>query len=188
MKINFWAVGVLFATLTAGSLHAQQSSGDKEIGIGGDVTFTHTSDFTGSANGQFSFGYFLSKRNYVGVEADPSLTFSSTNGTTSTTVSGFFGGTYRRFIGKEKGRIFTFVGGGGGETLSGTYSSGANGSSVTGIGQVFGEVGFKNYVSQKTSIEFAYRFLYEPTTMAGTTSSFASQTSSLIVVSIRHIF
>ena len=170
------------ATLAVPSF-AQQDAGDKEIGIGGQAFFTHSSNFTGQAFAQFSFGYFASKKNYFGFEADPTFSFThsaaqgKTAGSNSVDVGGFVSGSYRRLLGRS-GKLFPFVGGGGGTYMNG----GSSGASAQGL--VFGEVGVKDYISQKTSLECAYRFNYLPSGSGG----FGTQTLSQIVISIRHIF
>ena len=163
---------------------AQQDSGDKEVGIGGQAFFTHSSNFNGQAVAQFSSGYFASKNNYFGFEADPTFTFTHTAAqgknpaSNSTDVGGFLSCSYRRFIGRERGKVFPFIGAGGGGYLTG----GNSGNSAQGL--LFGEIGIKDYISQKTSLEFAYRFNYLPSGSGG----FSTQTLSQFVISIRHIF
>ena len=142
------ALAMAACSLMVGPALAQQNAGDKEVGIGGDAFFTHSSNFTGQAFVQFSLGYFASKRNYFGFEADPTFQFShQSGGGNSVNVGGFMSGTYRRFIGRDTGRIFPFVGVGGGAYLSG----GSSGNS--GQGLLYGEVGLKDYVSQRTSLD-----------------------------------
>ena len=172
----------LIALATPG--FAQQDAGDKEVGIGGQAFFTHSSAFTGQAFAQLSFGYFISRNSYIGFEADPTFTFAhtpaqgKTPASNSTDVGGFLSGSYRRFLGKSTGRIFPFAGGGGGAYLTG--GSGGN----TGQGLLFAEVGVKDYVSQKTSVEASYRFNYLPSGSGG----FSTQSLSQFVISIRHVF
>jgi hypothetical protein len=198
---------VSVVVVSCGSGFAQQEKGDKEVGIGGQLLFTHSSNFTGNADLQASFGYYVSVRNYFGFEADPSLTFShspaqpgfsfntKTGAVTSCTagsagceggsaamnstdVGGFFGANYRRLVGNPKGKVFPFIGGGGGAYVQG----GSSGNSVSGA--LYGEIGLKSYLSQKTSLEFAYKLLYTP--QSGGT--FQTETFSLITISLRHIF
>ncbi len=156
----------------------QQEKGDKEIGIGGQMLFTHTSDFIGNASFQFSLGYFASKTNYFGFEVDPTVTFTHISGKSSTDVGGAVGANYRRFVATSSGKVFPFVGAGGGAYIA---TSGGNTST---LGAVFGEGGLKSYISQKTSLEFAYKLLYLPSGEG----SFREKSISLITISIRHIF
>src|ERR1019366_34056 len=72
---------LLAALVCCGSGFAQQEKGDKEVGVGGQLLFTHTSNFIGNADFQLSFGYYASVRNYFGFEADPNITFEHTPGT-----------------------------------------------------------------------------------------------------------
>lgn len=198
---------LLGVVVSCGVAVAQQEAGDKEVGIGGQLLFTHTSNFTGNASFQGSLGYFATARNYFGFEVDPSLTFTHSPGENgilfntktgtytacaagsagcqggsaamnSTDVSGFFGANYRRLVGNPKGKVFPFVGGGGGAYVAG----GSSGNSVEGA--VYAEVGLKSYISQKTSLEFAYKLLYIP--QSGGT--FQDNSLSLITISLRHIF
>jgi hypothetical protein len=202
---------LLAALVCCGSGFAQQEKGDKEVGVGGQLLFTHTSNFIGNADFQLSFGYYASVRNYFGFEADPNITFehtpgtpavqgvalvngklvpcnagsagcigaeAATSGTNSTNVGGFYGANYRRLVGNPKGRVFPFIGGGGGAYVQ----AGTSGKSV--LGSFFGEAGLKAYVSQKTSLEFAYKLLYYP--QSG--GSFQDNSASLLTISLRHIF
>ncbi len=176
-----FALGLLASGLIAPACLAQQDAGDKELGIGGLVSFNHSSDFQGNAFAQFTGGYFKSKKDYFGVELDPIFSFSHSQGSNSVTVGGFFLGNYRRFLGRGTGKMFPFVGGGGGGQIEGTIGSGAGAS---GNGVWFAEAGLKNYVSQKTSLEFDYKFMY----VTGGGGGFGQSTMSLFTVSIRHIF
>ncbi len=171
------------ALLLAAAANAQPQPGDKEVGIGGLAYFTHTSDFIGSATALFSLGYFQSRKNYFGVELDPSFTFQHVSGgSNSVGLGAFVLGNYRRFLGSgEDRKVFPFVGGGGGGYFNGTIGSGAG---VEKAGLAFAEVGLKSYLSQKTSLEFTYKFLYG--TSGG--NSFLANTLSLASVSLRHIF
>jgi hypothetical protein len=190
------------ALACCGTAFAQMEKGDKEVGIGGQLLFTHTSDFTGNADLQFSLGYYLSVRNYFGFEADPTFTFqheAATSGVTtkgtscgygtagcyggsagsnSTNIGGFFGGNYRRLVGNPKGRVFPFVGGGGGAYVS----AGSDGNSASGA--FYGEGGLKGFFSQKTSIEFAYKLLYTP----HSGGSFQENSLSLVTIALKHVF
>jgi hypothetical protein len=175
--------GLFAAMLLTATAHAQQQPGDKEIGIGGLAYFNHTSDFTGNATVLFSLGYFQSRKNYFGFEVDPSFTFQhASGGGNSVDLGAFMLGNYRRFLGSvEDRRVFPFVGGGGGGYFTGTIGSGG-GVGKSGLG--FAEVGLKSYLSQKTSLEFTYKFLY--VTAGG--DSFLQNTLSLASISLRHIF
>ena len=185
------------SALCALSAFAQQENGDKEVGLGGQFFFQSASGSrTGNASFQFSLGYFASTKNYFGVEADPAVTISTTTcsktqpcfsttgaestsgSTTSTTASGFFGGNYRRMLGGAQGKAFFFLGAGGGVYV---FGGGSN------FGVVFPEAGVKSYISQKTSLEFAYKMLYEVNT-PGSSSSFAGRIENQLAISIRHIF
>jgi hypothetical protein len=173
-----WALATLvFVVLSAMPAMAQQDKGDREVGLGGQAFFTHSTDFTGDMFAQISFGYFASKKTYLGVEADPLFNFSHDSSGSHVSVGGFFSGSVRRFF-RDTGKIYPFVGGGGGGYLQG----GSGGNSAQGL--VFAEVGVKDYLSQKTSLELAYRFNYLPSSSGG----FSEQTLSQLVISIRHIF
>ena len=186
---------LLGALAYCGSAVAQQGKGDKEIGIGGQLYVTSAEGTSsGTASFQFSFGYFASVRNYLGVEVDPALSITSTpdysysvsktgqviqtqsGSTTSTSASGYFGGNYRRMVGPETGKVFFFIGGGGGLYLEPGLH----------LGVVDPEVGFKFYISQKSSLEFAYKLLYELNAGAGL--SFADKIVNQATISVRHIF
>jgi hypothetical protein len=169
------------ALLTIGltNLAAQQEKGDKEIGIGGQFYFnTAQGSRTGNASFQFSFGYFASGKNYVGFEADPTVTITTNGGKTTTSAGGFFGSNYRRMLGHGQGKVFMFLGAGGGVY---TFGSGSN------FGTLFPELGFKSYLSQKTSLECSYKMLYEASGLPkGTT--FADRIQNQVAISVRHIF
>lgn len=168
----------LCAIVYCSTAFAQMEKGDKEIGIGGQVLFTHTSNFTGTADGQFALGYYASVKNYFGFEADPTFTFEHSGGHNSTNIGGFFGGNYRRLIGNPKGKVFPFLGGGGGGYVTG--GSGGNSAAAA----LYGEFGLKSFLSQKTSLEFAYKLLYTPQGGGG----FQGDTVSLMTISLRHVF
>jgi len=174
------AAACVFLAVAAPAFAQQtnQDKGNKEIGVGGQAFFTHNSNFTGQAFAQFSLGYFQSKKNYFGVEADPTFVFSHSAAGNNVDVGGFVSGSYRRFLGSGTGKLYPFAGGGGGGYLNG----GGGGFSAQGL--VFGEVGIKDYVSPKTSLEFAYRFNYLPSGQGG----FSDHTLSQFVISLRHIF
>ncbi len=166
------------ALCCCGTALAQQEKGDKEVGVGGQLFVTHTSsNFTGSATFQLSLGYYTSTRNYIGFEADPQLTFSHVaNAGNDVSVGGFFGGNYRRLVGSPKGKVFPFIGGGGGGYL---FPGGGNQATV------YPEGGIKSYLSQKTSLEFSYKLLVF---VNGKYNGFSDRSLSLATVSIRHIF
>ncbi|HUA63685.1 MAG TPA: hypothetical protein VML19_33365 [Verrucomicrobiae bacterium] len=197
-----FAIAALMALAAFGAF-AQQERGDKEIGIGGQLYFQGSNGTSnGNLSAQFSFGVFASSKNYFGFEADPTLSITgqsctvktpcvsldtknaiqeSTNGNThSTNLGGFFGGNYRHMLGSNQGKIFFFVGAGGGLFVLG------GGGSTLNSGSVFPEFGLKSYISQKTSLEFSYKLLYE---LNGSGSgSFADRINNQVTVSIRHIF
>ncbi len=160
MTTRFAVTLVLLSLATGLTALAQQSAGDKEIGIGGQAFFTHTSDFTGMAVLQGSFGYFPSKKNYFGFEVDPVIVLQRSSGKSSIDFSGFTSASYRRFLGSGEGKLFPFFGGG----CGGFFSGGSSGNSAQGL--AFFEAGLKDYVTQKTSLEFAYRFSYLPASVA----------------------
>ena len=171
-------------SLGAATAVAQQEKGDKEVGIGGQFFFNNTKGSrSGDASFQFSLGYFMSGKNYIGFEVDPTVSISTikaqsgTSSSTTTTAGGFFGSNYRRMLGSGQGKVFFFVGGGGGAYVLG----GSN------FGTVFPEVGLKSYVSQKTSLEFSFKMLYEVNGLPkGTT--FADRLENQFTISVRHVF
>jgi hypothetical protein len=201
---------LMLLAFTAVGLFGQAESGDKEVGLGGQFVFQSAQGTSvGTAAFQASFGYFGTAKNYFGFEADPLITLSHSDATPGETVAGkpctqnasgnasgcyggsaassstdfggFFGANYRRMLGAQKGKVFLFVGGGGG-----LYVLAGSGGS-TSFGTVFPEVGFKTYISQKSSLEFSYKMLVELNGIpAG--SSFSQRIENQVTASIRHIF
>jgi hypothetical protein len=182
-KAVLW-IPLMAAAMCCGTALAQQEKGDKEVGIGGQAFFTHNSNF-GSLAIEGSLGYFVSVRNYVGLEVEPSLVFARLNGVRTTAGEVFIKGTYRRLIGKPTGKVFPFFGGGGGlEELEKQFGSAATAAGFTQNGLLFAEVGFKSYLSQRTSLEFAYTLNFIPADGGG----FRNRTFSQAVISVRKLF
>jgi hypothetical protein len=154
--------------------HGQQNAGDKEFGVSATVSANHGTPFTGFAFAQGSLGKFLSKSRYVGVAAGPQITFGS-----FTSYSAFASANYRQFKETQNPKFFPFVGVGGG----GQFSKAQKGDASVNP-NVYGEFGVKSYISQRTSFEIAYNFLYTPRGNGG----FGQKTQSLILFSLRHLF
>jgi hypothetical protein len=106
----------------APSLFAQQTGGEKELGIGGVVSVSHAASLDGNATGQFSIGKYVRRQHFLGVNLLPMVNFG--RGTNS--VGGFFGGSYRYLFGVENRRLFPFAGIGGG-----AFVMGGNGGNTT---------------------------------------------------------
>jgi hypothetical protein len=159
---------------------AQQNGGERELGIGGSVSLSHAASPTGNANFQFSLGKYFTRRNYLQLNLLPNVTF----GSDSTSVGGFFGTGYRYLFAAENRRVFPFVGLGGGTYLF----SGSGRTSTAGSG--YGEAGVKAYFSPRTSFDISYSFLYTGTGLGATRSgfSFAENTRSQVILSVRHLF
>lgn len=132
----------LLVALCSEPAFARQSKGDREIGLGGQFFYTHNAT-AGSLAIEASFGYFLTARDYIGVEVEPNLVFTKLNGVRSTQGEIFVKGSYRRLFGDRKGRVFPFVGGGAGVEELGEVI-GFGGATAAGFATnalVFGEVG-----------------------------------------------
>jgi hypothetical protein len=164
----------------AQGLPAQQTGGEKELGIGGILSVSHAAKLDGNATALFSVGKYVRRQHFLGVNLLPMVTF----GGESNSVGGFFGGNYRYLFAVENRRTFPFVGVGGGAFVIGGTGSNA----VTGSG--LAEVGVKTYFSARTSLDVAYNFLYlgTPGGLGSGGFSFQQNTRSQVILSIRHLF
>lgn len=164
---------ILFIALVM-TAAAQQQAGDMELGIGGSVAVSHSTPAEGTASAQLSFGKFLTRSHFIGVQAIPTATFGG-----ASRVGGFFGGNYRYLFGGERSKVFPFTGIGSGIWIQANEDNRAGAC-------VLGEIGFKAFASQRTSFEAAYNFIYfDGNSRAG---RFRGNTLSQVMFSVRHLF
>jgi hypothetical protein len=168
---------VLFLSTIAVPAFSQQEKGDSELGLSGSIILTSVTTYTlnsakteyiaGSAlqvttDANLSYGYYVTAHDLVGIESSTTVSSSpninAANGTTSgesLTIDEYFQGHYRHLFGSTSHKFFPFVGALAGGDLSGMIPS-APSIPSTDFWVATGEVGFKNYVSQKTAFEVAY--------------------------------
>jgi hypothetical protein len=183
MKRTFRSSALLItlALISTVITYAQQDKGDKEIGLAGAATFSHSSPVNGNATVQGSLGYYFTQHQFVGITAGPSLQF----GGGSTTGSVQYGGEYRYLLGQKNSKIWPFIGG----TIGAETSISKNGNSTTAttFGQAAPEFGLKFYASQKTSFELSYLLEINLSGQAAG-AGFGQRSSSLILLGFKHIF
>jgi hypothetical protein len=175
---------VLSAALivSAGAVFGQQEAGDKEIGLAGGGSITHSSPVTGTIFAAGTFGKYLTQSQYIGVAIIPLITFG---GTSSGTIG--YTGNYRYLFGKKDAKVWPFVGASaGGFTTKGGGGFGSGGGGWSTLGIAAGEVGFKYYASQKTSFEVSYQL--NVAFGGGVSGGFSERTLSLIAFGFKHIF
>ena len=153
---------------------AQQSAGDKEVGIGGFVDVSNTKPYSGSAVAQVGVGRFVTRTQFFGVSMAPNVTF----GGGSQSAGGLLSANYRKLFGSEGAKVYPFVGLG-----AGTYVQQKGSTSGSGVA----ELGFKSYFSQRTSFEGAYQFLYM-SGLSGGQSTGLSNSRSQVALAIKHLF
>ena len=174
-----FAIGALLIA-SSPVAYAQQEKGDKEVGISGAATITH-SPVSGTLFAEVSLGRYFTDTQYFGVFVAPIISFSGDG-----TFGAFaFGGNYRYLFGHKNAKVWPFIGAlAGGTTVR--SSGGGTKASWTALGQVGPEFGLKFYASQKTSFEVSYQL--EITFGSDISGGFGQRSQSLIVFGFKHIF
>jgi hypothetical protein len=134
-------IAMVFSATVAG---AQQEQGDKEIGIGGSVSYMKPSDGGAAAvfgSIQASLGVFATRN--LKLSAGTSLSIDSPSGE-GTTTSGtlIYGGSY--YFGAAGAKTYPYIGVGGATTFSGQEGA----ESVTNAN---GYVGLQHFVNRNAS-------------------------------------
>lgn len=160
---------VLVACVAAMPVWAQMEKGDKEIGFSGLFLVNHK-PVSGVGTLIGSYGVYLEKNHYFGVDLGPSFTF----GNGSNDVTGIFNAKYRYLFGSKNNKVFPFVG----------LLGGVNASKQT-LGLAGGEVGFKAFTSQKVSFEMAYQF---NALFGSGISGGLERTNSQVLLGLKYIF
>jgi len=171
-------VVTITACLFAMPAVSQQEKGDSELGLSGAFTVTNNDTSSASGFADFTYGYYFSDHDVIGLGAEPFVQKDVYNL--------YLFAQYRHLFGPKTGKVFPFVGGGGGfNTLHLNAAASATGSSSnTTYGLAVGEAGVKFFVSQRTAFEVAYNLRY----ISASGGSFAANSTSAIVFGFTHLF
>jgi hypothetical protein len=150
----------LLAATVAAPAFAQQEKGDVELGLNGDVLFSHSSPLYSHGDVFVDLGYYVTSKNLVGISSETQIDHvnGSTGVSASTNTSESIYGHYRHLFSlKAHPVLFPYVGAyaGGNYDNQGTTSSDKK---FLFAGQ--GEGGIKYFMSKKAAFEVAYNLLY----------------------------